>query len=260
MAIYGPPVSHLVQLGDPRGDEEWSDYSAYGIGPEHVPELIRLAQDEELAWADPESPVVYGQVHAWRALGQLRAEAAVAPLLDLLAGQEDDEDWNDWITEEVPRVLGMIGPAALPAVVARLERRGTREWAPSYYATALTEIARRHPDSRAEVVRQLCGVLETAAVNEPGVNGCVIGNLLDLKAAEAWLAIERAFATGNVDESVAGDLAEVRWQLGLGPEPPRRPAFAPAPRPVPGGATPKQRAKERARRKKADKRKSRKGK
>src|SRR5829696_524944 len=104
MATYEPPVSRLVELGRPELTDRWPDYSTYGIGPGHAPELLRLLQDEELAWAEEETPSVYGQIHAWRALGQLKTEAAIEPLLDLLAGQEGD-DWNDWVTEEVPRSL-----------------------------------------------------------------------------------------------------------------------------------------------------------
>ena len=256
MAAYEPPVSRLVQLGRPDVREDWDDYSTFGIGPEHVPELIRLAQDEELARADSE-PEVYAPIHAWRALGQLRAEAAVEPLLDLLAEQEDDEKWSDWVTEEVPLVLGMIGPAALPAVAARMEQQGPpTKFVQGYFAGALTEIAKRHPETRDEVIRHLCRVLETAAVNDPSANGCVVGDLLDLRATEAWPAIERAFATGNVDEFTAGDAAHVKWELGLGPKPvkPRRHSLLPG---LVGGRNPRERAADRARQRKAEKRKKR---
>lgn len=263
MATYAPPVSQLVKLGRPEGTTESGDYSTYGIGPEHIPELIRLLQDDELAWTDSDLPEVFAQVHAWRALGQLRAEAAIELLLDLLADQED-QDWNDWVTEEVPVVLGMIGPAALPATVTRLERHAPEQRAPSYYASALAEIAKRHPATRDEVIQHLCRVLETAAVNDPDLNGFVIGDLLDLEATEAWPTMERAFATGNVDTFIAGDTAEVKWELGLGPKPEgsRSPVFT-----SPTGwstekelarPTAKQRAEDRARQRKAEKRRERK--
>lgn len=259
MATYSSPVSELLTIGRPTGDVGDADYSKYGIGTEHVPELIRLVQDQELALGDSESPVVYAQIHAWRALGQLRAEAAVESLLDLLAAQGDDADWNDWTTEEVPRVLGLLGPAAIPATVARLERRGREEWPSVYFAGALTEIAKRHPETRAEVVRELSRVLDTARDNDPGANGSVIADLLDLKAAEAWPVIEQAFATGNVDAGVAGDAAAVKWELGLGPKPPSRTFPPPRAGYLP---TAKERAEARAKARKAEKkvRKKRKGK
>lgn len=64
METYTPPVNALLNLGRPDGGPENADYSKFGIGPEHVPELIRLMLDQELAWADSDSPVVYARIHA----------------------------------------------------------------------------------------------------------------------------------------------------------------------------------------------------
>jgi hypothetical protein len=253
MTSYTPPVSALLKLGRPeRFEPEKADYTPHGIGPEHVPELIRLLQDRELAWGDSDTPEVYAQIHAWRALGQLRATEAVEPLLDLLAEQEG-ENWSDWTTEEVPRVLGGFGPGLIPAVVARLERRGRQEWVLIYFAQALTELAKQHPAARSEVVAQLCQMLRTARDNDPGVNGGVIADLLDLKAVEAWPAIEAAYATDNVDVSITGDAAKAKWELGLGPKP-QRPE-SPLLHRLGTGPSAKDRADERARKKKAEKKK-----
>jgi len=81
---YPPPVSELLTLGDCSKIGAWPDYLALGLGPQHIPDLIRMALDEELHWADSDSLDVWLPVHAWRALGQLRAEAAVEPLAGLL--------------------------------------------------------------------------------------------------------------------------------------------------------------------------------
>jgi HEAT repeat protein len=256
MNAYAPPVSTLLKLGGPPGDAETADYKPYGIGPEHVPELIRLLQDNELASGDSETPEVYAQVHAWRALGQLRAPEAVEPLLDLLATQEG-ENWSDWTTEEVPRVLGRFGPSIIPAIVARLEQRGQQEWVPIYFAMALTEIAKRHLAARSEVIAQLCRVLHTARHNDPNVNGNVIANLIELKAVEAWPAIEAAYATDHVDLGVTGEAAKAKWELGLGPKPPPR-LDSPLRARIVSGPTAKDRADARAKQRKAEKRKDKK--
>jgi hypothetical protein len=67
------------------------DYLALGLGPEHIPDLIRMATDEELNQADSESLKVWANVHAWRVLGQLRAAAAIEPLFSLLHRTDDDD-------------------------------------------------------------------------------------------------------------------------------------------------------------------------
>ncbi len=258
MTEYAPPVSGLLKLGRPDGITEETDYAPHGIGIADVPELIRLLNDDDLAWADSDGPETYAQVHAWRALAQLRAPEAVEPLLDLLAAQENDEDWNDWVSEEVPTALGRIGPGIIPATVAWLERRGQQEHAPCYYANALVEVARRYNETRPEVIAQLCRVLDTAVVNNASLNGYVVGNLVDLNAVEAWPTIERAFATGNVDESIRGDEPEAKYQLGLGPKPPRQYDAFPSRQPAQTGSNAKQRFNERQRKKKAEKRKNKK--
>ena len=37
------------------GSQPWPDYLALGLGPEHIPELIRMATDDDLNEADTES-------------------------------------------------------------------------------------------------------------------------------------------------------------------------------------------------------------
>ena len=81
---YHDPVAQLLTLGDPRQEgrivSEWCDYPALGLTAEHVPELVRMALDDDLHWCDWERAEVWAPLHAWRALGQLRAESAVEPL------------------------------------------------------------------------------------------------------------------------------------------------------------------------------------
>lgn len=258
MASYEPPVSQLLKLGRPEFDLGAVYYSTLGIGAEHIPDLIRLLGDEEMYHADSDAPEVYAQIHAWRALGELKAEAAIDPLLDLLANQEDEDDWNDWVTEEVPKVLAMIGPAALPRAATRLEQHHRLEHAPVEYSQTLTEIAKSHPQTRADVVDYLSRMLQLAAENDPSVNGFIISDLIDLKAVEAWPVVEAAFKTSHVNVTIVGDVDYARWHFGLGPKPPTayrlgRPVAA-----LPLRGTAKQRAEERARQRKAEKRRNKK--
>lgn len=113
---YPAPVNHLLTYGDACNFRDWPDYLQLGLAPEHVPDLIRMATDEDLLWADSDSPEVWAPIHAWRILGQLRVEAAIEPLLTLF----DARDAQDWILEEMPEVYGLIGPAAVPALTAYL--------------------------------------------------------------------------------------------------------------------------------------------
>jgi hypothetical protein len=210
---YTEPVSKLLTMGDCRGQREWPDYLALGLGPEQIPDLIRMAEDDELHWADSESLEVWAPVHAWRALGQLGAEAAVEPLLGLLWRIEEVQD--DSVGEEIPRVLGRIGPAAVPKVAEFLADPLQGLWARVAAAHALSEVGQRHPDARDACVAVLSGMLDGFADQDPILNGFLISYLVDLKAVEAAPRIEKAFAADRVDISILGDWEDAQIELGL---------------------------------------------
>jgi hypothetical protein len=250
MRDYTSAVTRLLTLGEPDSlGTDWPDYRALGVGPEHVPDLVRMLGDPALNGADSESKEVWAPLHAWRALGQLRSPEGVGPLLQQL----DDCAEDDWCHEEVPRVLGLIGPAALPALSAYLADPAHglyHRWA---VADAVGHVAREHPAARPECVDVLTRALARAADNEPELNGAIVSNLLHLKARESAPEIERAFAGGHVDEFICGDWELARYELGLRPDPPprqfhdhfnRRVLSGPPAQPARG---PKARAKERAR-------------
>src|SRR5690349_15234438 len=123
---YTEPVSRLIKLGRPEG-EEWLDYSTVGITRDDTPDLIRLVEDHDLRVMQPqetlpedvELPEWFAQIHAWRALGQLKVEEAIPAILGIL-NQVDDED-DDWIGEDASEVFALIGPAAISPIAQYLK-------------------------------------------------------------------------------------------------------------------------------------------
>lgn len=215
---YTHPVSRLLTLGE-CSRARWPDYRALGLGPEHVPELLRMVADPDLNHAATQSAAVWAPAHGWRTLGQLAAVEAVAPLLELL----DDPDLDDWALEEIPEVMGLIGPAAIPALRAFLAQDHRQEFARVGAAHALERIGSRHRAARDECVAALA---ERLAVCEEGVyslNGFLVSYLLDLDGREALPALEAAFASGCVDEGVAGGWRDVQHHFGLAVSPEDRP-------------------------------------
>ncbi len=212
---YTPPVDKLLTYGDGReigeNPKDWPQYLELGIGPEHIPDLIRMATDEELRWAESDTLEVWAPIHAWRALAVLHAEEAIEPLLPLLDEAEDD----DWVVEELPRVYGMIGPAAIPALERYLDDKSHSDWSRIIARSCLKEIAEMHPESRDECVALFTRQLERFAENDEEFNGFLVSDLVKLKAVEAAPLMERAFAADRVDTFIMGDWYDVQVELGL---------------------------------------------
>ena len=59
---YPFPVSKLLTLGDCHQMRGWPDYLRLGLAPEHIPDLIRMALDDELHWYDSDSAEAWAQL------------------------------------------------------------------------------------------------------------------------------------------------------------------------------------------------------
>ncbi len=224
MTIYVSPVDKLLTLGDPGEDREWRNYRALGIHEEHISDLIHMSLDQELRWEGAEGESMWGPIHAWRALGELRAQAAIEPLLSLFPNIDKRDD--EWAGEELPEVYARIGPPAIPALATYLADSHDGLWARVGASTSLGKIGTRYPEARTQVVSALTRALERFAENDPGLNGSLVAELLELHAVESASVMERAFAAEAVDEMVAGDWEDVQIELGLKKERtgPRKPS------------------------------------
>jgi hypothetical protein len=207
---YNEPVARLLTLGEPQPDV---NYTELGLGPEHIGELIELAMDTELRNLDADGAEVWGPIHAWRALGELRAEEAVEPLVELLRLLDDPND--DWANEIIPDALSLIGPAAIPAVAHYLQDSAGGLWGRIGASEALADIARDFPESRGACVAIQTAQLERFAESDADLNAFLVYGLVRLKAVESAPVIERAYAAGAVAWSLLGDWEEAQIALGL---------------------------------------------
>ena len=204
----------LAQLKPTLKIDRWPDYlTELGITSEHIPELIRMATDEELNYADSDSPEVWAPAHAWRCLGFLRAEEAIAPLIGLLK-----TEYDDWLLEEIPWALGLIGEAAIAPAAKFLASRGKNEWCRVATATTLEKIAVLHPDLKARCIDRLASQLADYAHNSETVNGFVVSSLVHLRATSKAELMARAFASDRVDESILGNWAHAQIAMGMAKE------------------------------------------
>ncbi|HEX6374006.1 MAG TPA: hypothetical protein VF006_34070 [Longimicrobium sp.] len=235
-------MDRLLKLGaEPARRRTWPDYRTLGLEDRHVPALIRMATDPALQAAEERDPAGWAPVHAWRALGQLRAAAAAEPLLALLQRELE----SDWVMREVPAVLGMIGPAALPGATMLLFDDGAGEEVRVAAARVMADAGLEYPERRDEAAAVLSKQLEDWRDQGRLLNAFLVSGLIDLQETEAAPLMEAAFAAKAVDLEVNGDWEDAQVDLGLLTErltPP--PGYA-----GPRGAAPRASAQSKQRRK-----------
>jgi hypothetical protein len=240
---YAPPVDRLLTYTSIQGDDplpkEVSYVELFGIGAEHIPELIRMATDEYLGSEDASEFEFAAPLHAVRALAELRAEEAIEPLLTIYdkAGQNN----NDWMLETLTDVYTSIGPAALPALEQFLVDPSHDDGVEGYITEIIGKIVKEHPETRTECVAMLMRRLAEFEENDPDLNSFLVWELLRVKAVEAAPLMEEAFASDCVNEFWCGDWNEAQYQLGLKERPPAkdresilRERLGPRTRPLPG--------------------------
>ncbi|HEX2209505.1 MAG TPA: hypothetical protein VHG93_17635, partial [Longimicrobium sp.] len=174
---YFPPVDRLLRLGaEPARRRTWPDYRNLGLEARHVPALVRMATDPALHGAEARGPGVWAPVHAWRALGQLRAAEAAEPLLRLL----EREIASDWVFAEVPVVLGMIGAAAFPGATLLLFDEARSDEVRVAAGRVIASVAHEEPDRHDEAAALLATQLEDWPRQSRALNAHLVDLLVEL--------------------------------------------------------------------------------
>jgi hypothetical protein len=213
MNNYTYPTTQLLTYGEcdwaSSHFKKWPNYLELGFTTAHVTELVQMAIDKELFWGDSEDLATWAPVHAWRTLAQLHAEAAITPLMSLFS-EEDD-----WITEELPVVYGLIGVKAIPALAEYLGNKSHGVYPRINAAYSLERIGNTYSEARIACVLALTQQLEKFAHNDPELNGFLMTYLANLKAIESLATIRQAYNEDCVDCTIMGDLEDVEIDLGL---------------------------------------------
>lgn len=229
---FSPAVERLFALPAPQWaerPEEWPDYQeAAGVTLADVPMLLRLAGEPALLVDGPATGVdpawlaaltrdgelAWGvAVHAWRAIGQLRAEEALEPLARLFVdfGEVD----NQWLLDDLPLAFVAYGRPAVPVLEKVLLEPGHAPGAYHVLAETLGRIGQHDRSTRFACIAALVAKLERYLDNDPETNGMLVAMLVELKAVEAEPTMAMAFLEERVDERAAGDWEDVQVALGL---------------------------------------------
>jgi hypothetical protein len=209
---YSPPVDQLLTYGESSTlmPDKWPDYLALGLGPEHIPTLIRMMADEKLH--DVDSVEGWAPMHAYRAIVQLDVQAALEPLLSVIGLFRES---NDFAMEELPYIFAMIGPSALPKMAEYIADTSRNEWGHVCAIEGIGKIGLKWPEARSECVVILMAKLALFDENDYHVNTFLVDALADLQAVEAAPLIEQAFAANTIEEFIIGDWDDIQVKLGL---------------------------------------------
>jgi hypothetical protein len=245
---YRPPVRALLSAGEPP-EGEWMDYGKLGLTKADAPELLRMVTDDRLLGLaiqeEDEDTAAWAPLHALRALGQLGVVEAAVSLLQW----EAECEIEDWMTTDLPTVLGMLGPEAIPPLSDVASDPAVPVYPRTHATDGLAAIANAHPDYRQACLEAIMAPLARYRDNDPLFNAFLIASLLDIKADEALPLIQEVFAADSLDQLMV-DWACVKDELGLDlPDPSPSfdavgPAHGAAPRPPKAGKAKKAKRKQ----------------
>ena len=208
--VYLTPVKIILQLGEPKDIDNWPDYIEYGFNKTHIQELIGLLSSNDL-WSHKDDKEAWGGVHAWRVLGQLKANEAIEPLFDFIHRNDDD-----WSHTEIPRVLEMFGLSVFEPSKAFLKDPSKNKWARIIAAEAITSVAQSYPQYREDSIQIFGEELKKYKINDISFNAFLILGLVKLQSYDYLKEIKDAFEARCVDGMLMGDWEDVQVELGLG--------------------------------------------
>ena len=202
-------LNRLIAIGEPEAQkvEDWPHYvEMLGLGEKDIEALIDIATNESLTDSDE----TWGApVHAWRALGQMRAVEASEPLISTFSW------FMDWAWEELLDVYQLIGVDALPALAAGLKQSNDEQKHAVSLGEIISRIGQVSEEARTQAVAVLMELLGDELISNRDVNGAIVSALVDLKAVEAAELLEKVYAADQVDTSYCGSWAQVQVYLGL---------------------------------------------
>jgi hypothetical protein len=201
----------LLNYGECDPRKEWDNYiEKFNFTEEHIPELIRMATDEQLNYSDTEGKEVWAPTHAWRSLAQLKATSAIKPLLPLLNERDDD-----WISSDFSTICTMIGLDCVPFLQEFLADSSNDIYGRSDMVECLKALSDKYPETRENHIEIIVQELEKFKQNDPIFNSFLISALMDFQAIEYIDLIEQVFRADLVDTFVTGDWDDVQVHYGL---------------------------------------------
>ena len=195
-------VRRLLEMPEPEyvfTGVPWPDYvAACGLTEADVPELLRIVTHPTLLYGDrlPEADGAWlaaltelavqrrdAPIHAWRALAQLQAPAALPVLVALLTARHPEQD--DWFAEDLSKAVVAFGEPAVPLLAAGLDQPREAIEPQLLRSECLAKIGTQHPAARGACVAANVRALARCRRAQAELGGYLVASLVELQAAEA---------------------------------------------------------------------------
>lgn len=185
-------------------------------GSEVVPILAEIVMDRILWMAEP--PEWWVPIHATYILGAIGGDEVLVPLLSALRWADAYD--NEWITEDLPSVLGSLGNISFQPLCAICDDRSAGWSARSIAMDALGSHAIRFPEKEEEVIKIMKRILRDKS-EEHGAHRSAAYVLLDFRRTDCrrdlieFAKIEHARQQQYPEYRVAFTPEEVEKELSL---------------------------------------------
>jgi tetratricopeptide (TPR) repeat protein len=164
-----------------------------------APQLLRLIEKQEY-WEHEGPGDAWAPIHALHILGAMGSTVFLEDLVRLL--KERADYMGDWLTEDVPYILANFGPEAVKTLKHLVLDEDADVFLRISTARALCIIAKKHEDSRPDVVKFLGNLVASAEEKDVELVSFTIGDLAQFKDPKALQHIKDAFRRQMVDPSI----------------------------------------------------------
>lgn len=161
------------------------------LGDEAIAPLLDVLADEGLQYEDARGGG-WAPVHAVRILGELRAAAAVEPLLRWLGAE------GEALAQAVPLALARIGEPALAPLMAYAQDTTQPLRARAAALEALVRMIGPHPDVQDRVVDYLRQIVRGEDKREAEFRAFAVVGLCDISDDQAWDDILAAYRQNRI--------------------------------------------------------------
>lgn len=217
---YSDRIAPLLSIGKKGvATEESINYiEAFGFTDEDIPELLKLAQDNDIFTfdysdiSDDEGWEFYGVVHAWYALSQMEAPKAKEIFIHLIENTNNGFS-DDWILSGFRDLIKPYRQEIHPYFIETILSEKHDQWVRVEYLDVLRDMVQKGEIEISMIDTLIESILKTS--QDEIINTMAISACIKLKLIHHHDLIAQCFTNDLVDIYHLGDLEDVEIALGL---------------------------------------------